>query len=78
MSDGLNIKQRTNMSENANESCDAKIDQSPGLFSWHEMVTQDVEGSRKFYTEMFGWTVQSMDMGEAGQYHMFLQGKRPV
>lgn len=63
------------MSEDCSSSTEE--DKSPGIFSWRELVTQDVEGSKKFYTELLGWSVQSMDMGGM-TYEMFMQGERPV
>lgn len=36
----------------------AKIESySPGSFCWAELATTDAESAKKFYTEMFGWTV---------------------
>lgn len=42
----------------------------PGEFSWNELVTQDVEASRKFYTSLFGWTAEAFK----GDYTIFKQG----
>lgn len=66
------------MSENEQECQATEEDKTPGIFSWREMVTQDVAGSTKFYTELLGWSVQSMDMGGGNEYNMFMQGERPV
>jgi predicted enzyme related to lactoylglutathione lyase len=33
-----------------------------GAFSWFELVTGDVEGSRGFYGKLFGWTTENMEM----------------
>jgi len=66
------------MSEEKDDCNNSGEDKSPGLFSWREMITQDVEGSKKFYTELFGWSVESMDMGGGNNYDMFMQGDRPV
>jgi len=41
-------------------------------------MTQDIEGSKKFYMELFGWTINSMDMGGGASYQMFMQGERPI
>ena len=50
-----------------------------GEFSWHELATTDWKAAWAFYTEMFGWQESSqMDMGEAGIYHMFHRGGRPL
>lgn len=43
-----------------------------GRFSWHELITSDREAGWAFYSELFGWdTVEEMDMGEAGIYHVY-------
>ncbi len=34
---------------------------TPGRFVWHELATQDQEGSRAFYGEVFGWSFQQAD-----------------
>jgi len=66
------------MSEEKNDPSNSGEDKTPGIFSWREMVTQDVEVRKNFYTELFGWSVDSMDMGGGNNYHMFMQGGRPV
>jgi predicted enzyme related to lactoylglutathione lyase len=40
-------------------------------------MTKDVAGAKKFYTEMFGWTAEDMDMGPM-TYTMFKNGDDPV
>ena len=41
-----------------------------GVFVWDELGSQDVDGSQRFYEEVFGWTTQ--DMGEDfGGYRVF-------
>lgn len=45
---------------------------TPGAFSWHELMTSDLEAAWTFYSELFGWDkVKSMDMGEMGEYRLF-------
>jgi len=39
-----------------------------GAFSWNELMTTDVEGAKKFYSELFGWTYEEMHMDEGGSY----------
>lgn len=58
--------------------CESKEDQSPGIFSWRELITNDTEGSAKFYSELLGWTKDTMDMGGGNSYTMFMNGDRPV
>ena len=33
-----------------------------GAFSWFELMTTDVEGAKKFYTQLFGWETEDMPM----------------
>jgi len=49
---------------------------APGTPIWVDLGSPDVQASRRFYEQLFGW--QSEDMGEeAGHYTMFSQkGKR--
>jgi predicted enzyme related to lactoylglutathione lyase len=44
---------------------------SEGVFLWDELMSPDVEGSKSFYTEVFGWTASDMDMGDLGIYTIF-------
>ena len=39
-----------------------------GMFSWHELMTDDVEGAKKFYAELLGWTLQEFPMEEGESY----------
>src|ERR1700680_5195984 len=49
----------------------AKIEHyAPGSFCWADLATNDAESAKKFYTEMFGWTVDE-DPGPAGIYYIF-------
>ena len=38
-----------------------------GDFSWCELLTKDVEASKKFYKELIGWTMEDVPM-ENGSY----------
>jgi predicted enzyme related to lactoylglutathione lyase len=49
-----------------------------GRFVWHEIMSQDIAKALKFYTALFGWTVNEMDMGPAGKYHMLMKGDAAV
>lgn len=33
-----------------------------GAFSWFELMTGDVEGAKEFYSRLFGWTTEKMEM----------------
>jgi len=52
--------------------------QSTGRFTWHEVMTSDAVAATAFYTALFGWTVQEVDMGPAGKYRLFLKGTKGV
>lgn len=59
------------------EDCSGE-DKTPGIFSWRELVTRDLEGSTKFYTDLLGWTTDTMEMPGGMDYTMFMAGERPV
>jgi predicted enzyme related to lactoylglutathione lyase len=61
-----------------NDNDNSGEDKSPGIFSWRELITQDTAGSAKFYTDLLGWTTDTMDMGGGNTYTMFMNGERPV
>jgi predicted enzyme related to lactoylglutathione lyase len=48
---------------------------STGRFTWHELVTSDPVATAKFYTGLFGWTVEEMPAGPMGTYRIFKQGE---
>ncbi len=35
-----------------------------GAFSWFELMTTDTDGAKKFYTSLFGWGTEDMNMGD--------------
>ncbi|HXU69846.1 MAG TPA: VOC family protein [Polyangia bacterium] len=43
----------------------------PGEFCWDELMTNDVAGAVKFYTQLFGWAAVEHDMGAHGKYTLF-------
>lgn len=45
----------------------------PGTFVWHELLASDPEAQGKFYSAIFGWILQGVDMGEMGTYHLFMR-----
>jgi predicted enzyme related to lactoylglutathione lyase len=57
------------------DNCGAALANCPGAFFWNELLTKDVEGSKTFYTGMFDWTSDTMDMGPM-QYTSFKRGDR--
>jgi predicted enzyme related to lactoylglutathione lyase len=49
----------------------------PGTFVWHELLALDPEAEGRFFGAIFGWTIQAMDMGPMGTYHLFKRPDRP-
>jgi predicted enzyme related to lactoylglutathione lyase len=47
-----------------------------GSFCWDELMTTDPEAAAKFYTALFGYSVESADMGAMGIYRMLKRGDR--
>jgi predicted enzyme related to lactoylglutathione lyase len=43
---------------------------STSRFVWHELMSTDRATALAFYRDLLGWTVQPMDMGEIGEYHI--------
>lgn len=41
-----------------------------GGWVWNELATSDVDAALAFYRKVLGYTVQTMDMGEQGKYHI--------
>jgi predicted enzyme related to lactoylglutathione lyase len=48
-----------------------------GDFSWCELMTRDVEGSKKFYAAVLGWTMEDSPMGETS-YTVLKAGQESV
>ncbi len=51
---------------------------SPGVFVWHEFVAPSIDAAKAFYTQLFGWTVKEMKMGDGPAYHEIFAGEKPV
>lgn len=49
-----------------------------GRAVWRDMMTTDVEKSKAFYTAMFGWTINPVDIGEDAPYDMFRAGELDI
>jgi predicted enzyme related to lactoylglutathione lyase len=45
-------------------------------FCWEELMSTDPEAAAKFYAGLFGYTVDSMDMGPMGTYRILKRGDR--
>lgn len=48
-----------------------------GAFSWSELMTSDLEAAKAFYTQLFGWTLEDMQM-EGMTYTVIKAGEREV
>jgi uncharacterized protein len=44
----------------------------PNDWCWNELLTADPDAALAFYTSAFGYSVESMPMGDAGTYHLLL------
>ncbi len=53
------------------ESCaNEKTPPTPNSIAWNELITPDPAAAIRFYTELFGWTTETMPMPQ-GDYTMF-------
>jgi predicted enzyme related to lactoylglutathione lyase len=51
----------------------------PGRAAWNELSTPDLEAAKRFYIELFGWTLGDvMPMGEMGDYQFIEHGGRMI
>ena len=42
------------------------------------MLSDDPEGTAKFFGDVFGWELKKMDMGPMGTYTLFMQGEEQL
>ncbi len=49
------------------EECPMKHDPltTHGAFCWNELITRDVPAAKKFYSQLFGWSLEDMPFGDA-------------
>jgi predicted enzyme related to lactoylglutathione lyase len=47
-----------------------------GAFCWEELITSDPEAAAKFYTTVFGYGLETRDMGPMGTYRILKRGDR--
>jgi hypothetical protein len=45
-----------------------------GQVAWNEVLSDDPDGTAKFFGDVFGWTLNKQDMGDLGAYTMFMDG----
>lgn len=50
---------------------------SHGRVVWHDLVNTKADQAEKFYTQLFGWRVEKMDMGGPTPYRMLFAGEVP-
>jgi predicted enzyme related to lactoylglutathione lyase len=50
---------------------------TPGAISWSELTTPDAVAATAFYRELFGWSVESLDMGGTA-YHVVKVGDTAI
>jgi hypothetical protein len=51
--------------------------QTPGAFSWNELMTSDPAAALAFYTALLGWSSSTMPMPD-GDYHVLKVGETAV
>ena len=49
-----------------------------GPFIWHELMTNDVARSKRFYSQMFGWSSQDEEMMPGFFYTIFTQNGQRI
>ncbi len=49
-----------------------------GRFVWFECITKDVKKAKAFYTEVFGWKVEPMEMAGGKTYDLLKKGDTPL
>lgn len=54
----------------------AQVVNEVGALTWNELGTPDVEGSTRFYCDLFGWSAESMDTGGGPAYTVIKVGER--
>lgn len=52
----------------------AGVVNEPDTYSWNELLTSDIEASKAFYADVFGWAYEGMDMGPGGMYWVIQGG----
>jgi predicted enzyme related to lactoylglutathione lyase len=50
----------------------------PGQWHWIDLITQDGNRARAFYTTLFGYQVKPVEAGKEHQYDLFIRDKRAV
>lgn len=58
----------------AKEGIGAEVVNEHGTLCWNEVTTPDVPAAVAFYSGLFGWGTDSMEMGDQGTYTVFMNG----
>jgi len=53
-------------------------DSPRGNFCWYELMSTDPAGSKNFYTQLMGWTVQPFDGAGDMEYDLWVNGEAPL
>lgn len=59
----------------------AEITKAPpmhGSWAWHELMTRDVPGSKRFYREVFGWESNDIEMMPGFNYTTFRKNGQDI
>jgi predicted enzyme related to lactoylglutathione lyase len=52
----------------------AQLVNEPGTLSWNELNTRDVDAAKRFYSAVFGWNCETMEMGPITYTEIKLDG----
>lgn len=58
-----------------NEHIGAGLANEPNTWSWSELMTRDLDAALPFYSDVFGWEFDAMDMGGGVMYHVIRGGE---
>jgi predicted enzyme related to lactoylglutathione lyase len=51
---------------------------APGTFCWADLTTSDQDGSKTFYSALFGWEAEDLPVGEGTTYSMMRKDGKSV
>jgi predicted enzyme related to lactoylglutathione lyase len=54
----------------------ADLVNEPNTFCWNELQTKDLKKAADFYAQLFGWTTQTTNNAQGGDYTEFLLGDK--
>ena len=61
----------------AKGSIGAQLVNIPGTLAWNELATKDLEKAKTFYANLFGWGIESQEMGDGFVYTSIMNNDRP-